>query len=757
MEFMKLKNTIETFFRCYKKQISVKELMKKLEISSEYTDLILDSLYSLEREGKIFFDKNFTYMHVPTEFFYVFGELKKSNTNQYYVNFGNGNRVLIRNIGKAKVGDYVFVSKEEGAHPKCFQGKIRRVVKRESINGNSNYIVKELLKKDGNHYYINVCDSRVYISRECLHTAFAGDLVNVKIQDGMGSVIEVLNRHCSSHVFRCVSVDGVLKWIPIGASYGFFELNNHKYHEGDMVVATIKGIKLNILQELGDYCSIENDINALILDYGFDHIFSTTVLEEAKLLSCDGNVTLEDNRVDLRNLETFTIDPVGAKDLDDAVSLVCDDDVYHLYVHTANPSHYIKMDSYIFNEAFKRGFSIYPTTDVIPMLPDVFSSGVCSLNEFGDKYAITCRLDIDKQGNIIDFDLFKSIIRNDKQMNYDDVNAFLNGDENKEYLPFSETLFKMLELSSILEKKKQDRGAISFDGDEKHFILDENKNPIDIVEEQRGEAELIIENLMLIANERITQYAFDLGLPFIYRNHEKPTVQKEANLKKNLVQKGYFIQKIGNIERPEILQSFLNNLLKGKKKEEKRVICEMVLKTMTRAYYDDKNVGHYGLALDCYGTFTSPARKISDLINHMIIEEFLDNHDIESEKMNQYRDFVRHECEYISLKQKDADMLETEINHLMLSRYSSNFINMEVNARILFINRYGIYIKDEHGLTGVIPIHRNMVVHGQSVHVFGHVYHVNEQIKVVLKKKDDNELIYDFGVLKEKKLVKKKS
>lgn len=752
---VKMKNTLEKFFQHYKQQITIEELIKKLKIKKTDLDELLDNLYQLEKEGKIFFDKNKTYMHVPDEFCYIHGTLKKSNNNKYYIKQKDGTITVFEKNLTAKEGNIVFATKNKTNHPKLFMGEIKRIVKREKISNHFNYIIKETLKKDGNNFYITLDDSRIYIPKEHIHTAFVGDIVNVVIQNHTGCVIEVLKRHHKEHVFRCTRINGELKWVPIGASYGFYDIKKNNFKENDIVIAEIIGNNLKIVQKLKHNNTTQNDIDALIIDFGFKEEFPIQVIEEANKFSKQISKADTKNRIDLRNLETFTIDPIDAKDLDDAVSLEYKEDMYHLYVHTANPSHYIKVSSPIFKEALKRAFSIYPTTDVIPMLPELFSSGICSLNEDGDKLALTCKMDIDKNGILKDFNIFKSIIHSNKQMDYDTVNEFLKDSSNLEYLPFTKTLLKMSELSHILQKNKANRGALSLESEEKQFILDLNKEPTEIIEKEQGEAQQIIENFMLLANETIAKYAYYLGLPYIYRNHEKPTMQKTLNLKQNLVQKGYFIQKIGNIDNPEILQHFLNNLLKGKTKDEKKVICEVVLKSMSRAFYDDKNIGHYGLALDCYGTFTSPARKCSDLLNHMIIEEFLDN-GIESEKLRIYKELIHDTCGYLSEKQKDADMLEQEINELMLKKYAQNFIDKEVSARILFINHSGIYIKEEHGLTGVIEINKNAILKGNNILYQNHEYKPNEQISVILKEINDQELIFCINTSREKKKTKKK-
>ena len=754
---MTLKDKLEEFFLHYHKQISIDKLFTTFKVDKEHINSFVDALYELEKEGKIFYDKNKTYMHVPDDFCYYHGTLMKSKSNQFYIKLSDGSVITLKNDKRGNEGAIVFVKKIENTHhPKLFFGEIVRVVKKESVNYKSLCFVKSILKNDGNHFYIIFQDKRIYIPKENLHTAFSGDYVNVQVDQNLGCVVDVLKRHNSQHVFRCSLVNGELKLIPIGASYGVYDLVDKKIVEGDLVVAQFESDKLVFVNKMDSTSLVQNKINALIVDYGFPQFFSQQVLDAAA--SMDYRISDEEiaRRVDLRNLETFTIDPVDAKDLDDAVSLEYVNGIYRLYVHTANPSHYIKMGSSIFNEAFSRAFSIYPITGVIPMLPDEFCNGVCSLNENGDKLAITCRMDLDSNGKLLDFDIFKSIIHSNKQMDYDTVNDVLEKHKiNDDYCSFYPTLLLMQQLASILEEKKFFRGAISFEADESKFVFDALGNPTSVKDEYRGISQLIIENFMLLANETIAQYAYHLNLPFIYRNHESPSVQKRDNLRYNLNQKGYFTQKIGNIDNPKILQSFLSKLMNGKNKEERRVISEVVLKSMSRAFYDSKNFGHYGLAFECYGTFTSPARKVSDLLNHMVIETFLDEGYL-SCKLDMYRSFIEDNCEYISAKQEDADSLEKEIQYLLLDCYADNFISVSSKARILFVNRYGIYVKDEHGLTGVIPLTKSMILYHNCVMYHGHEYFAGEQINVILKEKREDELIFDFGKVNDKKKVKKK-
>ena len=745
----------EYFMKC-KKAVSFEELIKVLRLSSLEYDYLLDALFYLENEGVIVYCDG-GYMHVPEDFCWCFGEVQESNSKQLYIKGMDNSIGILKNTKGVHAGDKVFVSKISGKekHPKCWSGRVERVVRRLVIQNHNHCIVQGYLRKEGNHFYIVIDDRRIYISKECLCGAFVNDLVNVQVVNHVGKVIEVLKRENNAHVFKKVRNGNESVWVPVGPSYGYFYLDRDKFHEGDYVLASVlDGKHLSYIRHLNSDSSIRSEIDALIIDFGFDFEFPAKVLEEAFKISSRKEITDLSKRVDLRNLETFTIDPVDAKDLDDAVSLTRDEYGYHLYVHLANPSYYVKFMSPIFNEAFKRGFSVYPVDGVIPMLPDLFASGVCSLNEDGDKLAITCKIDLDEFGNYLGMDLFKSIIHNDKQMNYDAVNQFFESPDSVfEYLPFKDTLYRMKNLAACLNAKKMERGAISFEQGESEFALDEVGNPVFVKDMNRGDAEIMIENFMLLANQMITEYAYYLNLPFIYRNHESPTVQKKTNLKRDLVQSGYFIQKLGNIDKPEILQSFLMKLLMGKDKEEKRIICDTFLKSMSRAYYYDKNEGHYGLALNCYGTFTSPARKISDFINHMIIDEFLEN-GIMSSKLEEYREFIHNNCEYIYSKQRNADLLEQEINQLLLEKYIDKLKDQVLSARIVFINQMGIYIKEEHGLTGFIPLSKKSVLINNCVKYSGHDYHVGEAISVMIDYQEGKKIFFKISSQMKKSLKK---
>ena len=752
---MELMDTLNQFFKAYKKQISIDELITKLKIKNDEINLVLEALFSLEKAGKIYYDKNNTYMHVSKDFYLHHGILHKSKSGQFFIKTKDGNRITIKGRDLAE-GKCVFVQIIESAkkHPKYFEGKIIRTVKKENPKQKTSFIVQEKLRNEGNYFYIRYQDKRIFIPKESLHTAFAEDTVNVQINGNVGRVIDVIKRHNNKHIFECKIIQGKQKWIPIGPSYGMYTLKDKTFNPGDLIQAEIEGDTINFVKKIDKSNTIQDKINALVLDYGFSSDFSLKSLEEVKKISNQIPEEEIKKRVDLRNLETFTIDPVDAKDLDDAVSLECIDGIYHLYVHLANPAYYVKLNSEMFKEAFRRCFSVYPASSVIPLLSEELSNGVCSLNENGDKLAFTLEFFIDKNGKIMDFKVYKSIIKSDKQMNYDTVNKCFDGDIDESYKPFLPTLYKIKELSDILQNIKTSRGAISLENDEVNVEVDESGNPISILNNQRGIAENMIENIMLLSNEQITKFAYYLELPWFYRNHEQPTVQKQANLKNNLSQKGYFVQKIGNIDRPELLQRILVNLTKGKNKEERKYISSFFAKSMSRAYYSNNSIGHYGLALDHYGTFTSPARRITDFVNQMVIDEFLEN-GIETKKMDIFKEITENSSEYISEKQKDADNLEVAIDEILLNTYAEKFIDKELNAKIIFISNKTIHIKTENGLVGVIPSNKKIKVQKGFAFMNDTSYKVNDPIKVVLQKIEDKDFIFDTPRELHKQFIKK--
>jgi len=408
----------------------------------------------------------------------------------------------------------------------------------------------------------------------------------------------------------------------------------------------------------------------------------------------------------LRNLLTFTIDPKTAKDLDDAVSLEIIGSLYRLYVHIADVDYYVNFHTELFQEAIKRGCSAYPGNIVIPQFPSKLSDELCSLNSNGDKMTKTIMMDFNEEGQVVNFDIFHSIIRSSMKMDYDSVNKVLNGMEIYEYESYKQTLYKMKELSGILTKKRIERGSIIIDSNELKCEYNLSGEPVNIIEKQRGFAEIMIENFMLKANETASQYAYWLDLPFIFRNHPNPSPLDAIKLNQFLKQDAKIKQKIRNIENPAYLQKYIRNLCSSKTEEEAKCFAEFFLKAFPRAYYGAKNEGHYALALDCYGTMSSPIRKASDLINHYVIGSLL-NGNKNAYEIEEIREILPQLCSHFTERQQLADQLEQKANRIVLNNFFLTQQESEISVEIVCFMKEKIYVKTKEGILGVIPLNKS--------------------------------------------------
>ena len=327
------------------------------------------------------------------------------------------------------------------------------------------------------------------------------------------------------------------------------------------------------------------------------------------------------NRMDIRDIQTVTIDGEDAKDLDDAISLTKDGDTYRLGVHIADVTHYVKEGAALDKEALKRGTSVYLVDRVIPMLPHQLSNGICSLNPGVDRLALSCFMDIDSKGNVTGHQIAETVIRSDRRMTYTNVSRIVE-DQNEELMKEYEELVPMfmlmLELSEILKQRRHKRGAINFDFPESKIIVDHNGKPVEIRAYERNKATKIIEEFMLIANETVAEDFFWQEIPFLYRTHDNPNEEKIRALAIFIHNFGYSI-KVGNEDiHPKELQKLLNKI---EDTPEEALISRLTLRSMKQAKYTVENTGHFGLSAKYYCHFTSPIRRYPDLQIHRIIKE----------------------------------------------------------------------------------------------------------------------------------------
>lgn len=765
MESLKL--SLNKFFTTYNSKININKIISMFKISQNLYEEFIQAIYDLEKEGEIIGDDEGNYIHKSQDFYLKQGVIHKSSKNKYYLNLGNGLIISIpnKNLNGAKENNLVYVSYKKGfKHNQQKIGNVVRVIKPPIIHDVQSF-TKAVVKKNysKNFYYIRINDNVIYIPDKELKTAYPGDLVTVQITDNkMAKVIDIIERKSNEHVFEYKRINGEKKFTPIGTFHFDIDLELKKdqnFEIGDRILVNLSSDnKATLIKKMDNSNNLTSYINALFCDSGFYSDFSKNAIEEAENISSKISAEEVSKRVDLRSLETFTIDSSRAKDLDDAISLEFKDNKYYLYVHIADVTHYVKYGSSLFNDAYLKSTSVYPANTVFPMLPKELSDGVCSLNPNEDKLTKTCKIEFDLDGNVLDFQVFNSIINSNYKMCYKEVNNVLNNNEiNEAYLPYVDTLKLMNNLSILLQQKKVDRGAISFDTLSRKFKFDKNDEIESISEYYRGPGELMIEHFMLNANELVTSLAYYYQMPFIYRNHEGPTLDQINKIRDKLRDFRRYINIINNTSEPKVLQKILINLCKNKETAESDYFSKMILRCMNRAFYDSSNFAHYALALDYYGTFTSPIRRFPDLLNHLMIEKIISGDLTELDKFaKEYKEMSVHCTEM----QVAAEKFEKHIEDILVKKYISKFIGEELDAKIEFISHNIVGIKTTNNIRGYIELPKASFAE-DKVYINKQVYEQGDDIKVILDgiKPNSDEILFSIKervkVLKKRKKDKK--
>jgi len=538
-------------------------------------------------------------------------------------------------------------------------------------------------------------------------------------------------------------------FIPKGNSKG--AVNGHK-----VVVNIIKppierrSPEGKVVEILGHTNDPGVDILSIITQFDLPVEFSEEIYNEVEKIS---DVVSEDelkNRKDFRNITMVTIDGEDAKDLDDAVSVEkMENGNYKLGVYIADVSYYVKENSCLDKEAYKRGTSVYLVDRVIPMLPHKLSNGICSLNAGEDRLSLSCIMEINKDGNVVNHEVCSCIINVNKRMTYTIVNDLLtneNSEYRQEYMDLIPMFKQMEELRNILLNKRIKRGAIEFDFTESKIILDENGKPIDIKPYERNVATSIIEEFMLAANETIAEEFYWLEIPFIFRSHEEPDTEKMERLSEFIGKFGYVLK--GNSSHPKSIQKLL---AKTKNTPEDMIINKVVLRSLKQARYTAKNEGHFGLAAKYYCHFTSPIRRYPDLQIHRLIRQYLGGSltgkrlIIADKKMPE----VAKQC---SIRERVADEAERETDNLKKVEFMSDKVGEVFEAIISSVTNWGIYVQLPNTTEGMISIRnmdddyyvfdeKNMWFIGEHTHK---TYTIGDKVKVVLVRANIYERNLDF-------------
>ena len=634
-------------------EFTFQEILQLLEWSQKKRKMYKQLLNAWEESGEIYLKRNGKYT-LPEKEGFVKGEISISSGNFGFLDINGQASVFIPGayLNTAMNGDTVLVRiLKESSDNKKREGEVYKVIKRNRD------VIVGIFEHNLSFGFVRPRNSPkdIYIPKKLIKGAKTGDLVAVKVD---------------------------------------FWGDDERKPEG------------GIVSILGSPKDTEALISSLLLNEGIEEKFPNEVLQELDKIDEDFSDELE-NRKDLRHLDIITIDGSDAKDLDDAVYVEKTEDGYKLFVSIADVSYYVKENTELDTEALKRGNSIYLVDRVIPMLPRKLSNNLCSLNPNEDKLTFTVEMDLDKRGKVIKNDFYKSVIKSKYRMTYENVNTILEKNEESEeyrnlydkYRKIDDMLKNMLELSKIIRSNKKRRGSIDFELPEIKVVLDENKAVKDIVLRSRGEAERIIEDFMVIANETVAEKLFWEEIPAIYRVHEDPDKAKVQALNETLIKFGYSLKGLEEIHPGK----FQNIIERTTGLPEGYLIHKLILRAMQRARYANKNLGHFGLASKYYLHFTSPIRRYSDLIVHRMLGRSIEKFMSEKEKAKYGANFEAI-ASSISRTERVADKLEEDSVKIKLIEYMQDKIGQVYVARLSGMNKNKIFMELENHIEVVYNV-----------------------------------------------------
>ncbi|AYW46943.1 ribonuclease R [Tetragenococcus osmophilus] len=573
----------------------------------------------------------------------------------------------------------------------------------------------------------------VYVGKENTNYALDGDLVAIEIikaddpaedRGAEGKVVEIRQRSITQVVgeFQLFSEEEIADTDLYGVITpkakklsGFKVLVSAvgvRPVDGNIVVAeithypekgysdTLEGIVKNII---GHKDEPGMDILSVLAANHVPTEFSDKALEQANQVPDTIDPNNYPERKNRQEQTIVTIDGEGAKDLDDAVSVQkLENGHFFLAVHIADVSYYVTEDSPLDKEAFERGTSVYLTDRVVPMIPQRLSNGICSLNPQVPRLAMSCEMEVDEEGTVVSYDIFPSVIQTNARMTYTAINEILE-DENSETMAQYKDLVPMFqsmkELHEILEAMRTRRGALTFEDNEAQVVVDESGHPLDIVLNQRGVGERMIESFMLCANETIAKHYDQLNLPFIYRIHEAPDEEKLQQFFDFAATLGILVKNKKGKVSPKELQAVVEN---AAEKPESMVINMMLLRSMQQAHYSEENVGHYGLAAEYYTHFTSPIRRYPDLLVHRLIRSYWK--DASKQQQGRWSKKIPEIAQHSSDMERRAVDCERDVDSMKKAEYMQDHIDEEFEGVISSVVKFGFFVELPNTIEGLIHV-----------------------------------------------------
>lgn len=511
-------------------------------------------------------------------------------------------------------------------------------------------------------------------------------------------------------------------------------------------------IRVGVTQRFGAADSARQNAKAILFMKGVTKAFPEQVKAQAKQVSGE-KITKEvlKTRTDLRDMAIFTIDSDSTKDIDDAISAEKTEGGYRLGAHIADVSHYVQGRTPLDEEAFHRGTSIYFADSVIPMLPKALSNGICSLNEGEDRLAFSCQMELDNDGRMLDYQFQKTVIRSRVKGVYDEINALFagkgDGKLQKKYAAVATSLPVMQELYHKLAALRRARGYMDIESDEPKLVLDEDGRCVDVEKRQRGDAEKMIEEFMLMANSAAAHLARRRGLPFVYRVHEKPGAEKVQQLKNVLTALGVEFRFDGDTPTQTELSALLD---KTRDTNLEIPVHHAVLRSLAKAKYEPVPRGHFGLALSDYAHFTSPIRRYPDLAIHRILTDVVCGMDDEDLR-KRYTAFAEAASTQSSEREVAAVQVERDIDACYKAEYMKQFIGEDFDGIITSVMPFGIYVALPNTVEGLVHSshlseHRLELAEGVSLFdaVSGKRYRIGDAIRVKVAGVDISQGNVDF-------------
>ena len=569
---------------------------------------------------------------------------------------------------------------------------------------------------------VDSIDEEIYISRENSLNSLNEDIVFVKLtcdkergKSPEGKIVKIKKHGKNTVVGTFQNNKNFAFVVPDDKSFGtdiFISKNNFgKARNNHKVLVEIlkypekgKNAEGKVIEVIGGVNEAGVDMLSLIKEYNLPSVFPEQVVEEAQAKG--DKITPNDTRgrIDLREKQIFTIDGEDAKDLDDAVRVErLENGNYLLDVHIADVSHYVTQDSLIDKEAYLRGTSIYMLGRVIPMLPRELSNGICSLNEGQDRLTLSCTMEINKKGEVIDSKVYKAVINVTKRMNYSDVQKIIDRSDKevlKKYEKYVDEFDKMKELAQILKTRRLENGYLNLDIPESKIELDQDGFAINVKKYETSFSNEIIEQFMLTANETIAEKFYWLEAPFVYRVHEDPDIEKIKEANKFLYNMKLKIKANKDKIHPKAFAMVLDEV---KGKPEERVVSNLLLRTLKLAKYSDENLGHFGIAGKYYCHFTSPIRRYPDLFIHRIISYYLEqNYNVQEEFKEKYKAIAKQAAINSSEREKIATKTEREAEKIKKAEYMEKHIGEEFEGVVSSITSFGMFVELENTVEGLV-------------------------------------------------------